>query len=164
MRIRGAKFKFSVDHGKFNFPPLYAEIESSGRNPIVSFAIATIIFFEEILFIFRPLREKMASRKTEVRGLVGRPMLSTEYALFLSSSLRRLELSFWVAGLGIATNSCKKTTCFHKRAIVELIVKYERYLLKHAQMLPVYAYVVKFQDNDRDSSFIGSLEAPIIID
>ena len=83
MRIRGAKFKFPVDHGKFNFPPLYAEIEPSGRNPIVTFAIATIIFFEEILYIFRPLREKMASRKTEVRGLVGRPMLSTEYALFL---------------------------------------------------------------------------------
>jgi len=43
-------------------------------------------------------------------------------------------------------------------------VKYERYLLKHAQMLPVYAYVVKFQDNDPDLSFIGSLEAPIIIE
>ena len=37
----------------------------------------------------------MASRKTEVRALVGRPMLSLEYALFL-----RL-LSCWVAGLGI---------------------------------------------------------------
>lgn len=43
MRILGAKFKFSVGHGKFNFPPLYAEIEPSGRIPIVSFAIDTII-------------------------------------------------------------------------------------------------------------------------
>ena len=79
MRILGAKFKFSVGHGKFNFPPLYAEIASSGRIPIVSFAIETIIavdlkkyhaglglFFEEILYIFRPLRKKMASRKVEV--------------------------------------------------------------------------------------------------
>ena len=43
MCILGAKFKFSVGHGKFNFPPLYAEIASSGRIPIVSFAIETII-------------------------------------------------------------------------------------------------------------------------
>ena len=43
MRILGAKRKFSVGHGKFNFPPLYAEIASSGRIPIVSFAIETII-------------------------------------------------------------------------------------------------------------------------
>ena len=71
MCILGAKFKFSVGHGKFNFPPLYAEIKSSGRIPIVSFAIETKsavdlkkyhaglgLFFEEILYIFRPLREK----------------------------------------------------------------------------------------------------------
>ena len=43
MRILGAKFKFSVGHGKFNFPPLYAEKASTGRIPIVSFAIETII-------------------------------------------------------------------------------------------------------------------------
>ena len=66
MRILGAKFKFSVGHEKFKFLPLYAEIASSGRIPIVSFAIETIIavdlkkyhaglglFFEEILYIFR---------------------------------------------------------------------------------------------------------------
>ena len=35
----------------------------------------------------------------------------------------------------------KKKTCCYKRAIVELIGKYERYLLNHAQTLPVYAYV-----------------------
>ena len=34
---------FSVGHGKFNFPPLYAEIASSSRILIVSFAIETII-------------------------------------------------------------------------------------------------------------------------
>ena len=39
----GRKFKFSVGHGKFNFPPLYAEIASSGLIPVVSFAIETII-------------------------------------------------------------------------------------------------------------------------
>ena len=70
MRILGVKFKFSVGHRKLNFPPWYAEIASSGRIPIVSFTIKTIIelglFFEEILYICRPLREKMASRKTEV--------------------------------------------------------------------------------------------------
>ena len=43
MRILGAKFMFSEDHAKFNFPPLYAEIASSGRIPVVSFAIETII-------------------------------------------------------------------------------------------------------------------------
>ena len=64
MRILGAKFKFSVGHGKFNFPPLYAEIALSGRIPIVSFAIETIIavdlksttlglFFQSNLYIFR---------------------------------------------------------------------------------------------------------------
>ena len=54
-----------------------------------------------------------------------------------------------VAGLaiGIATNSCKTTACCYK----------------HAQMLRVYAYVV-LQDSDRDSSFIGSLKALIIIE
>ena len=39
------------------------------------------------------------------------------------SSPGRLELSCWVAGLGIATNSCKKIAFCHKRAIVESIVK-----------------------------------------
>ena len=34
MRILGAKVKFSVGHGKFNSPPLYAEIASSGRIPV----------------------------------------------------------------------------------------------------------------------------------
>ena len=34
MRILGAKVKFSVGHGKFNFPPLYAEMASSGRIPV----------------------------------------------------------------------------------------------------------------------------------
>ena len=46
MRILGAKFKFSVGHGKFNFPPLYAEIASSGRIPVFSFAIEAIIAVE----------------------------------------------------------------------------------------------------------------------
>ena len=77
MRTLGAKLKFPVGHGKFNFPPLYAEIASSGRIPVVSFAIETVIAVDmkrypawiilEILSIFRPLiSEKMASRKTEV--------------------------------------------------------------------------------------------------
>ena len=35
MRNLGAKFNFSVGHGKFNFSPLYAEIASSGRIPVV---------------------------------------------------------------------------------------------------------------------------------
>ena len=122
------------------------------------------LFFEEILYIFRPLREKMAPRKTEVRGLVGRPMLSPEYALFLR--LRWNGWNFLVGLLGLVLRQipAKETTCFYKCAMVELIVKYERYLLKHAQMLPVNAYVVKLQDSDRDSSFIGSLEASIIIE
>ena len=34
MRILYAKVKFSVGHGKFNFPSLYAEIASSGRIPV----------------------------------------------------------------------------------------------------------------------------------
>ena len=34
MRILGVKVKFSVGHGKFNFPPLYAEIASAGRIPV----------------------------------------------------------------------------------------------------------------------------------
>ena len=45
-RILGAKFRFSVGHGKFNFPPLYAEIASSSRIPVVCVAIKTIIAVE----------------------------------------------------------------------------------------------------------------------
>ena len=38
MRILGAKVKFSVGHGKFNFPPLYA---SSGRIPLTQVTSVT---------------------------------------------------------------------------------------------------------------------------
>ena len=66
------------------------------------------LFFEEILYIFRPLREKKASRKTEMRGAVGRPMLSPEYALFL-----RLHWGGWnflvgLLGLVLPQSPAKK--------------------------------------------------------
>ena len=175
MRILGAKFKFSVGHGKFNFPPLYAEIASSGWTPIVSLAIeaiiavdlkkyhASIIVWRNFVY-FSTVTRKNGSKKDRSARTCRPTDAFSWVCLISSSSLGRLELSCWVAGLGIATNFCNKTTCFYKRAIVELIEKYERYLLKHAQMLPVYAYVVKLQDSDRDSSFIRSLEAPIIIE
>ena len=84
----------------------------------------------------------MASRKTEVRGLVGRPILTPEHALFL-----RLRWGGWnflvgLLGLVLPQIPAKITACCYKRAIVELIVKPGRYLLKHSQMLPVYAHVV----------------------
>jgi len=81
------------------------------------------LFFEEILYIFRPLREKMAPRKTEVRGLVGRPMLSPEYALFLR--LRWGGWNFLVGLLGLVLPQilAKTTASCYKRAIVESIVK-----------------------------------------
>ena len=41
MRLLGAKVKFSVGHGKFNFPPLYAEIASSGRIPVIQVTSVT---------------------------------------------------------------------------------------------------------------------------
>ena len=41
MRILDAKVKFSVGHGKFNFPPLYAEIASSGRIPVTQVTSVT---------------------------------------------------------------------------------------------------------------------------
>ena len=41
MRILGVKVKFSVGHGKFNFPPLYAEIASSGRIPVTQVTSVT---------------------------------------------------------------------------------------------------------------------------
>ena len=40
-RILGAKVKFSVGHGKFNFPPLYADIASSGRIPVTQVTSVT---------------------------------------------------------------------------------------------------------------------------
>ena len=66
------------------------------------------LFFEEILYIFRPLRGKMASRKAEVQGLVGPPMSSYEHALFL-----RPRLGFWnflvgLLGLGLSQIPAKK--------------------------------------------------------
>ena len=41
MRILGVKVKFSVGHGKLNFPPLYAEIASSGRIPVTQVTSVT---------------------------------------------------------------------------------------------------------------------------
>ena len=41
MRILGAKVKFSVGHGKFNFPPFYAEIASSGRISVTQVTSVT---------------------------------------------------------------------------------------------------------------------------
>ena len=41
MRILGAKVKFSVGHGKFNFSPLNAEIASSGRIPVAQVTSVT---------------------------------------------------------------------------------------------------------------------------
>ena len=164
-----------MSHGKFNFPPFYAEIASSGRIPIVSFAIekiiavdlkkyhAWIILWRNFVYFSTVTRKNGSKKDRSARTC--RPTDAFSWVCLISySSLGRLELSCWVAGLGIATNSCKKTTRFYKLAIVESIMKYERYLLKHAQMLPVCAYVVKLQDSDRDSSFIGSLEAPTIIE
>ena len=41
--FRARNLSFTVGHAKFNFPPLYAGIASSGRVPVASFAIETII-------------------------------------------------------------------------------------------------------------------------
>ena len=41
MRILGVKVKFSVGHGKFNFPQLYAEIASSSRIPVTQVTSVT---------------------------------------------------------------------------------------------------------------------------
>ena len=138
-----------MGHGKFNFLPLYAEIASSGRIPVVSFAIVTIIavdlkkyhawiiLWRNFVCISTVKRKNGFKKDRSARNC--RPTDAFSWACLISSSwLERLELSCWVAGLDIATNSCKKATCCYKSVIVELIVKYERYLLKHAQMLPVY--------------------------
>ena len=113
--------KFSVGHGKFNFPSLNAEIGSSGRIPIVSFAIDTIIVVDLkkyhvsiILLIrnfvyFSTVRPKNGFKK-EVRGLVGPPLLSPECTLFLR--LRWGGWNFLVALLGLVLPqiSAKKNT------------------------------------------------------
>ena len=41
MRILGAKVKFFVGHGKFNFPLLCAEMPSSGRIPVTQVTSVT---------------------------------------------------------------------------------------------------------------------------
>ena len=41
MCILGVKVEFSVGHGKFNFPPLYAAIASSGRIPVTQVTSVT---------------------------------------------------------------------------------------------------------------------------
>ena len=118
MRILGAKFKFSVGHGKFNFPPLYAEIASSGRIPIVSFAIETIIavdlkkyhawiiLWRNFVYFSTVTRKNGFKKDRSVRTC--RPSDAFSWVcLISSSSLGRLEHSCWIAGLGIATNSCK---------------------------------------------------------
>ena len=134
MRTLGAKLKFPVGHGKFNFPPLYAEIASSGRIPVVSFAIETVIAVDmkrypawiilEILSIFRPLiSEKMASRKTEVWELVGWPILSPEYALFIRLRWGGWNILLGLLGLVLPQIPAKKTASCYKCAIVESIVE-----------------------------------------
>ena len=117
MCILGAKFKFSVGHGKFNFLPLYAEIVAFGRIPIVSFAIETIIAvdlkkYHTWIILWRNF--VYFSTVTRKNGFKKDRSARTDtfswVCLISSSSLGRLELSFWVAGLGIAANSCKKNT------------------------------------------------------
>ena len=111
MRNLGAKFKFSVGHGKFNFPPLYAERASSSRIPVViSFAIETIIavdmkryhawiiLWRNFVYFSTATRKNGFKKDRSVRTC--RPTDAFSWVcLISSSSLGRLEHSSWVAGL-----------------------------------------------------------------
>ena len=118
MPILGAKFKFSVGHGKFNFAPLYAEVASSGQISVVCFAIETIIVvdlkkYHPWIILWRNVYFSTVTRKNGFKkDRSARTCRSTDAfswtCLLSSSSLGWLELSCWVAELGIATNSCKK--------------------------------------------------------
>ena len=94
MRILGAKFKFFVGHRKIQLSAILCRDSVILSNSYCFFChrdnnrsrlekVPRLDYSLKTFCIFRPLREKMASRKTEVRGLVGRPMLSSEPALFL---------------------------------------------------------------------------------
>ena len=140
MRILGAKFKFSVGHGKFNFPPLYAEIASSGGIPVVSFAIETIIavglkrylawiiLWRNFVYFFTFTRKNGFKKDRSVRTC--RPTDAFSWVcLISSSSLRRLEHSCWITGLGIATNSCKNNgillQAYHRYPFTRMLFNYK---------------------------------------
>ena len=122
MRILGAKFKFSVGHGKFNFPPLYAE--SFGRIPIVSFAIETIIAValkkhhtdyslkKFCIFFDRYAKKWLQERQRCELGLVGRPMLSPEYALFVRLRWGGWNFLFGLLGLVLPQIPAQKRHVF----------------------------------------------------
>ena len=108
MRVLGAKFKFSVGHGKFNFPQLYAEIASSCRIPVVSFAIKTIIavdfkkyharlLFAGIFNVFRPFAKKWFQERQKCEVLSADPcfLLSMPYFFVFAGAAGTFLLGCW---------------------------------------------------------------------
>ena len=147
MRILGAKFKFSVGHGKFNFPSLYAEIASSGRIPVVSFAIETIIagdlkriiLWRNFLY-FSTVTRKNGFKKDKWEDLSADRcfLLSMPYFFVFAGAAGTFLLGCWAW-------YCHKFLQKQRHLVASVPSSSRswnrRYLLKHTQMLPVYAYV-----------------------
>ena len=93
----------------------------------------------------------MASRKTEVRGLVGRPMLSLEHALFLR--LRWGGLNFLFGFLGCWAWYCHK-----------FLQKNDMFLQASHRRVDREIRAIFTQACTNVTRFIRSLEALIIIE
>ena len=113
---------------------------------------------------FSTVTRKNAFKKdTSVRTC--RPtVLSPEYALFVRLRWGGWNILLGLLGLVLPQIPAKTTASCYNRAIVESIVKEAIFTQAYTNMLPVYAYVVSLQDSDRNSSFVGSLKALIIIE
>ena len=155
MRILGAKFKFSVGHGKFNFRPLYAEIASSGWIPIVSFVIeaiiavdlkkyhASIIVWRNFVYFSTVTRKNGSEKDRSARTC--RPTDAFSWVcLISSSSLGRLGLFLlgcwaWYCHKFLQQNDMFLQAC-HRQVDREI-----RAICTQAcrNVIPVYAYVVR---------------------
>ena len=160
MRILGAKVKFSVGHEKFNFPPLYAEIASSGRIPVVFFAIETMIAVDlKRYHAWIILTRKNGFNKDKCEDLSADRcfLLSMPYFFVFAGAAGTFLLGCWAW-------YCHKFLQKQRHLVTSVPSPSRswnrRYLLKHSQML-TRKLIVWLQDNDRDSSFIGSLKALI---
>jgi len=148
-RILGAQFKFSVGHGKFagrdsvirsNSFCFFCHRDNNRSRlkkvPRLDYSLKTFCLFSTVT------RKNGVKKDRSVRTC--RPTDAFSWVCLISSpSLGRLELSCWVAGLGIY---CHKFLQKQRHLVTSVPSSSRlwnrRYLVNHAQMLPVYAYVV----------------------
>ena len=89
MRILGMKVKFYVGHGKFNFPPFYAEMASSGQIPVTQ--VTSVSQFNAIF-----VNQKCHILRCNSLGMV--VFSSNYYSLVFKTRRTNLSGSDWQTG------------------------------------------------------------------